>query len=390
MSQQLRKAILLHLDSSDRADPTSTVGAEQLAEALEVEESEIERQLDILGSQHRAEVVRTSGGHSARITPAGRLEVERLQEEEEALARILEAVKGLLRADLSAAEEQLRKTVRGFLDEQAARNVLQGGPTLRRLQEIGAEEIQRRGGLLAAAWLRALPSFPTQPDVEEVKRRAMEALEEQLQEVTLTVNTLTPARLRKGLHGDGHDFRHAFYRAQDRLLAEIELTMAEQDAETTEAAAGEPVGVALDEVFVVHGHDEGAMQGVARFLEQLGLRPIILHEQPSQGQTLIEKLERHSAVGFAVVLLTPDDQGRKVGEEGWKQRARQNVVLELGYFLAKLTRAKVCALVKGEVEQPFDYHGVVYIPLDEAGGWKGRLGRELQAAGFDVSMDDAS
>ena len=74
-------------------------------------------------------------------------------------------------------------------------------------------------------------------------------------------------------------------------------------------------------------------------------------------------------MGFAVVLLTADDQGRKAGEAAWSPRARQNVVLELGYFLAKLSRAKVCALMKGEVERPSDYHGVLYILLDDAESW---------------------
>ena len=96
-------------------------------------------------------------------------------------------------------------------------------------------------------------------------------------------------------------------------------------------------------VFVVHGHDTGAREAVARFLERAGFEPIILHEQPNQGRTIIEKFEEHAAVNFAVVLLTPDDVG---GPEGgaMQPRARQNVVLELGFFIGKLGRGRVCAL----------------------------------------------
>jgi predicted nucleotide-binding protein len=134
-------------------------------------------------------------------------------------------------------------------------------------------------------------------------------------------------------------------------------------------------------VFLVHGHDEAAKQSVARLLEKLGLQPIILHEQPNKGQTVIEKFEANSDVGFAVVLLTPDDVGRATSDKKLKPRARQNVVLELGYFFAKLGRARVCALYKG-VELPSDVVGVIYAPYDEHDGWRVKLANEIRAAGL--------
>lgn len=143
------------------------------------------------------------------------------------------------------------------------------------------------------------------------------------------------------------------------------------------------------EVFVIHGRDEAAKQKVARFLEKLDLTPVILHEQPNQGQTIIEKFEQHAQVGFAVALLTPDDAGALQGEaEHGKPRARQNVVFELGYFLGRLGRKRVCALVKGEdLERPSDYAGVVYIPLDDYGGWERKLFKELKEAGFEIDAN---
>lgn len=138
-----------------------------------------------------------------------------------------------------------------------------------------------------------------------------------------------------------------------------------------------------EEIFIVHGRDEEAAQAVARFLDKLGLNPVILHEKPSQGRTIIEKFEHHAKVGFAVVLLTPDDVGAFQGNEtNLKPRARQNVVLELGYFLGRLGRNRVCALKKGDVEIPSDYAGVMYIPLDNPGGWKIELVKELKSAGL--------
>jgi len=139
-------------------------------------------------------------------------------------------------------------------------------------------------------------------------------------------------------------------------------------------------------VFVVHGHDEGAREAVARFIQALGFQPIILHERANEGLTVIEKVEAHGDVGFAVVLLTPDDEGcEKGGTPG--PRARQNVVLELGYFIGRLGRSQVCALKRGELEIPSDFGGVVYEPFDAAGGWKQKLGRELEAAGYEFDWN---
>jgi predicted nucleotide-binding protein len=137
-------------------------------------------------------------------------------------------------------------------------------------------------------------------------------------------------------------------------------------------------------VFVVHGHDEGARESVARFLEKLGFTAIVLHEQANKGRTIIEKIEANSDVSFAVVLLTGDDEGRKKGDSEMRSRARQNVILELGYFVGILGREHVCALKRGDVEIPSDFGGVVYEQFDENGGWKAALGKELEAAGHSI------
>jgi predicted nucleotide-binding protein len=141
-------------------------------------------------------------------------------------------------------------------------------------------------------------------------------------------------------------------------------------------------------VFVVHGHDEAAREKIARFLERLEFEPIILHEQASRGRTVIEKVEAHSDVDFAVVLLTPDDEGCEKGGTP-RPRARQNVVLELGYFLGRLGRTHVCALKRGDIEIPSDFEGVVYVDFDNSDGWKQGLGRELEAAGFQFDWNKA-
>jgi predicted nucleotide-binding protein len=140
------------------------------------------------------------------------------------------------------------------------------------------------------------------------------------------------------------------------------------------------------EVFVVHGHDEGARESVARYLEKIGFKPIILHEQANMGRTVVEKIEAHGDVDFAVVLLTPDDEGCVHGGNP-EPRARQNVLLELGYFIGKLGRANVCALKRGVVEIPSDFAGVVWEAMENGGSWKQALARELQAAGHEIDWN---
>lgn len=149
-----------------------------------------------------------------------------------------------------------------------------------------------------------------------------------------------------------------------------------------------PVSKSKTKVFVVHGRDNEAKLDVARLLKRLELEAIILHEQASKGRTVIEKIEDCSNVAFAVVILSPDDVG-SLATEATKlnPRARQNVILELGYMVAKLGRSKVCALVKSGVEIPSDFDGVVYVSMDAAGAWKFELGKELKEAGFSIDMN---
>lgn len=154
-------------------------------------------------------------------------------------------------------------------------------------------------------------------------------------------------------------------------------------------AASESAEPKANSIFLVHGHDEATKEKVARFLEKIGLNVIILHEQVNQGMTIIEKFEQFAAqAGFAVVLFTPDDVGFPLGAEDRKQpRARQNVVLEMGFFVGKLKRERVCVLYKGGVELPSDILGVVYHAIDDAEGWKLSLAKELKAASYEIDLN---
>lgn len=192
------------------------------------------------------------------------------------------------------------------------------------------------------------------------------------------------------------NFSHHFFYSGKRIMAGIHALTGQlitpfvrdyknyvQSKGITEAVLKPPLS---RKIFIVHGHDDGAREAVARFLERIGLEVVILHEQANQGRTIIEKVVAHSDVGFAVVLLTPDDEGRAKGGE-LEPRARQNVLLELGYFIGRLGRDKVCALKRGVLEIPSDFAGVVWETMDSNGGWKQRLARELEAAGHSIDWN---
>lgn len=147
-----------------------------------------------------------------------------------------------------------------------------------------------------------------------------------------------------------------------------------------------------NEVFIVHGHDEAMKQSVARIIEKMGLDPIILHEKPSGGKTIIEKFTDYSNVSFAIILLSPDDIAypKAKSPEDAKLRARQNVIFELGFFIGKLGRNRVIALYQEEndFEMPSDYSGVLYTLYDNSGRWQFDLVRELKACGYNVDANE--
>lgn len=136
------------------------------------------------------------------------------------------------------------------------------------------------------------------------------------------------------------------------------------------------------DVFIVHGHDGGLKNEVARFITDMGYNPIILHEQPNRGKTIIEKIETFSNVCYAIILYTPCDKGASRNNQDLLPRARQNVVFEHGYLIGKLGRERVCALIKEEVERPGDVDGIVYVTYDDRGAWKKDIAKEFNTLGM--------
>jgi|GEM_PF-1222795 len=135
-------------------------------------------------------------------------------------------------------------------------------------------------------------------------------------------------------------------------------------------------------VFIIHGHDEHLKTEVQLLMYRAGVKSLVLHEAPDKGRHTLDKLiEETKDAGYAIALLTPDD----LNYEG-NNRARQNVILEIGYFLGQLGKARVRMIVKENIEIPSDLHGVLYQRYDKAGAWKSKLMKEMQAVGIFVDM----
>lgn len=154
-------------------------------------------------------------------------------------------------------------------------------------------------------------------------------------------------------------------------------------------------GVAIsNKVFIVHGHDEKAKNELEIFLKEIGLEPVVLHRQADEGQTIIEKFEKHSDVGYAFVLLTPDEMAYTVDQSDLSEserkielRARPNVIFEFGYFVGKLGRKRVCCLYKGLVKLPSDINGLLYKQVTQSIEESGYgIIKELKAAGYNLNV----
>lgn len=265
----------------------------------------------------------------------------------------------------------------------------------------GIERLNERINELRAFDANTLPSGNS-PALTALSAAIKDTLERCFGEDTSAYRRFASAatlQLRVIMVSDNYPQRHHYVEAARQnieqsivLLQEAQRVLLEdlEDVEREVASASPSIPQETQtlsrRVFVVHGHDDGAREAVARFLEKIGFEAIILHEQASQNRTVMEKIEAHREVGFAVVLLTPDDEGCVKGGEP-KPRARQNVLLELGYFMGYLGRHKVCALKRGELEIPSDYLGVVWVAMDGGNGWKQALGQELEAAGHEVDWN---
>jgi predicted nucleotide-binding protein len=136
-------------------------------------------------------------------------------------------------------------------------------------------------------------------------------------------------------------------------------------------------------------HDGELKHASARLVTNLGLEPAILHEQANKGRTIIEKFTDHAQVGFAIVLLSADDEGRPRDTSAalLKLRAKQNVIFEMRFLFSRLGRERVCVVYESGVELPSDLSGILYVQYDSGKGWMYAVAEEMKAAGYEVDLN---
>jgi predicted nucleotide-binding protein len=193
-----------------------------------------------------------------------------------------------------------------------------------------------------------------------------------------------------------------FLRQKSSMLAAVQqaIKIVQDDAfgETKRPKSASSSGMLSNRVFIVHGHDHTTKTELEVFLQGLGIEPVVLHRQPDQGRTLIEKFEEHSDVGFAFVVLTPDDVAYTADQETSADvdrkkefRSRPNVIFEFGYFVGRLGRRRVCCLIKGDVTRPSDIDGLMYKQIPESIEAIGyAIIKELKAAGYTIKIWQAA
>jgi predicted nucleotide-binding protein len=194
------------------------------------------------------------------------------------------------------------------------------------------------------------------------------------------------------LHGDVNEKIHRIESIMERLEL-FPLSKTTTSSEQMQATAVTSSNARSKKIFVVHGHDETAKASLEVFLHEIGLEPIVLHRQADEGLTIIEKFEKHSDVGYAFILLTPDeiaylrdDENKPDIERRKEARARPNVIFEFGYFVGKLGRSRVCCLYTGEVSLPSDVNGMIYkkfnTSIEEVAYG---ITKDLKASGYEIA-----
>ena len=142
-------------------------------------------------------------------------------------------------------------------------------------------------------------------------------------------------------------------------------------------------------IFIVHGRNHIVRDEVRDFLKSKNFEPIILEYEVNRGQFVLEKfLSAASSVSYAIVLMTADDKVVDCDDND-VGRARQNVVLELGYFISQIGKERILILQDPNIENPSDINGLLYENLDDSDKWKERILKELYGLGYEkISQQD--
>ena len=190
-----------------------------------------------------------------------------------------------------------------------------------------------------------------------------------------------------------HNMRSWYIKSMDKKIKELEfirerLDLASEFKEVIEQSISSREDSVLgNDILIVPCRDIVAEQSVAKFVKTLDRHPQIVEKGETKGKSIIEKIEEHTNIGYAVVILTPDDFGYFNNEENEQPHIRHSAMFELGFLVGRLGLKRVGALYHGNFSVPSDYHGVDYIEMDERGGWQLKLAMEINNAGIELDLN---
>jgi predicted nucleotide-binding protein len=225
---------------------------------------------------------------------------------------------------------------------------------------------------------------------ESVAAKLVEFNKDLAEQMTAELNKRKNALLRAQRELENTNLPRVHNPEHEETAIKIERVLRSLGASMTGAPSrSEETGGREIRPFIVHGHDHQSLYELKDYLQntlKLG-EPVVLRQMPGLGKTLIEKFEREvEAVELVFVLLTPDDRVAGPSDpDSQKRRARQNVILELGFFLGKLGResGRIVLLHKGPVEIPSDIIGIEYIDITNGIESAGEtIRRELRGLGI--------
>jgi predicted nucleotide-binding protein len=153
----------------------------------------------------------------------------------------------------------------------------------------------------------------------------------------------------------------------DELDSGLPIKIASEATQMPSVIGNAEKAEVVPELFIVYGHDDASRDQLELALNKMNIKHFILAKEGGEGLTIIELLEQKVGqkgnAHAGIVLLTPDDKGYAIrdGEDAIKERARQNVILEMGMLISKLGRKNTIILVKGKIERPSDTDGIIYI-----------------------------
>jgi predicted nucleotide-binding protein len=299
--------------------------------------------------------------------------------------RIAAVAKRLIDSDLKVDRSNLARDVQKVLADCASRGIMHSGAMIYMVEQVLEPSIRARGDKTVGTIKRALTESGITLPLESLRALFEGATRGMFDDAH---KVLDDALKVAGISHAVEERRDALASVEadvrGRANAELELFAESlpRKEHTREVVAESPVS---SKVFITHGRDKPMRDAVVNFIHSLQLQPIVLEDEPSGGLTIIEKYEKHAQVGYGVAILSPDDVGCLRGKApgGLTPRARQNVIFELGYMFARITRHRVAVLLTDpNIERPTNIEGIVWIHLDAGEGWTHKLRKEFREAGL--------